>query len=168
ARPVRPPRRRARRRAYARRPRRGCSRADDPKAGQQIVRGQVLERSEAGSHRADLLDRYVAAATIEGGDRLAQAEVAGRPGLRPRKVAGEIPVRRPLAEPADRDDPLLHLVVGQPSELPVVGLGAGDAEHVLRLAPREAERDEVPFPAGCDQLRGREREGVLATAAVAL
>ena len=37
---------------------------------------------------------------VEREHRLAQAEVAGRPRLRPGEVAGEEPVGTPLAEPA--------------------------------------------------------------------
>src|SRR6266581_4094682 len=71
----------------------------DTKACQEVVGGQVLEGSEPCADRAHVLVR-----TIERGDRLAQSEVAGRPGFRSREVAGEKPVGRPVAEASLRDE----------------------------------------------------------------
>ena len=81
--------------------------------GEQVVRGQVLERLESRAHRAHLRGRERGAVSVERLDRLAQAEVAGRPGARPREVAREEPVDRPLADAADRLQLALDLLVGQ-------------------------------------------------------
>ena len=60
-------------------------------------------------------------------------------------MTGEEPVGRPLAEAADRDDPLLHLVVGQESKAAQVEFRACEAHDVLGLASREPERKELVF-----------------------
>src|SRR5262249_45372129 len=124
----------------------------DTKAGQEIVRGQVLERCEPGADRA-----HVRVCTIECGDCLPQAEVAPRPRLRPREVTGEEPLGRPLADPALRDELSLDLVVRQPREAVEVELRPGEAEDVLGLPTREAERDERGVVGESEPLAGRER-----------
>src|SRR5581483_9960225 len=102
-----PPRARAGRARRPRSPGGSPSGPDHPQAGEQVMSGEVLEGIEA------LADLAHVDLTIEGGHRLAQAEVAPGPGTRPREVAGEEPVRRPLAEAALRDDLRAHLLVGE-------------------------------------------------------
>src|SRR3954469_1213959 len=104
---------------------------------QQVVGGEILERVEA---LARLLD---VEATIEIRHRLAEGEVTPRPGVRPGEVPAEEPLRRPLAETPDGDDPRPHLVVGQVAQRLEIEVAAGEPEHVLLLAPREAERHEI-------------------------
>src|SRR5262249_23475942 len=67
----------------------------DAHRDQERLGGQVLERVEAVAERAHLGGGQVTPLTIEPGDGLAQAEVAGRPGAWPSEVAGEVPVRGP-------------------------------------------------------------------------
>src|SRR5581483_7997247 len=110
----------------------GRSRPGDAAAGQQVVRGQVLERREGHPERSNLLDRDVVAATIEERYRPAQAKVAGGPRLGTAEVTREVPVGGPLAEAADGGQAALHLVVRQQRELLQVEVGARDAEQVLR------------------------------------
>src|SRR5207249_9259420 len=64
-----------------------------PVAGQQVVSGQVLERVEPLAESAHLSNRQLAAAEVEGRDRLDEAEIAGRPRARAREMAGEEPIR---------------------------------------------------------------------------
>ena len=123
-----------------------------PAARQQVVRDEILERVEA------LSDRSHVDLTIEGGHRLAQAEVAGRPGSRPGEMPGEEPVGSPLAEASLRGDPLLHLLVGQVGERGEVEVGPGERDDVLRLPSREADGDDL-FLAGAGEPLAR-REGV--------
>src|SRR5262249_14447992 len=99
-----------------RRPSRGgrsYGRPDEVETGQQVVRGQVLERGKAVAEHAHLLDREQRAVTIERRDRLAQTEVARRPGLRPGEMAREVPVGGPLAEAANGHERRFDLVVGK-------------------------------------------------------
>ncbi len=72
--------------------------------GQQVVRRQVLEGMKL---RAEL----VHIDTVETLGRLAEREVAGRPGVRAGEVAREEPLGRPRAEAALRGDRHAHLVV---------------------------------------------------------
>ena len=72
---------------------------------------QVLERMEAGARSCERPARHHRTRPPP-----CAAQVAGRPGVRAREVAGEEPVGRPLAEAAQRDEPRLHLVVGQRGE----------------------------------------------------
>src|SRR3954467_584559 len=101
------------------------------------MRGQILEGIEAFARRADV------DVTIEPAHGLAQGEVSGRPGTRPAEVAREEPVRRPLAEPTQRGQLRLHLVVGEDGQRREVEVGAREPDHVLGLAPRETEREEL-------------------------
>src|ERR1700756_5207391 len=101
------------------------------------MRSQFLEGVEALARRADV------DVTIERAYRLPQGEVAGRPGVGAAEVAREEPVRRPLAEPAQGGELLLPLVVGEKRQPLEVDVGASEADHVLGLAPREAEREEL-------------------------
>ena len=101
------------------------------------MRSQVLEGLESRARRADI------DVTIERAHRLAQREVARRPGTRTPEMAREKPVGRPLAEAADGDDPLLHLFVGEESKPGKVEVGAREPDDVLGLAPRESERNEL-------------------------
>src|SRR5260370_21327995 len=96
-------------------------------------------------------------ATIERLHRLAQRKVAPRPGVRAREVPREEPVRGPFAEAAHRRQPRLDLVIrprGEPSEVEV---GARKPDDVLRLAPREPEREELVLARACEPLPYRER-----------
>ena len=68
----------------------GSSRPGQP-TREEVVRRQVLERMEA---RAELGHSD----TVETLGRLAEREVAGRPGVRAGEVAGEEPLGRPRAE----------------------------------------------------------------------
>src|SRR4029078_809950 len=93
--------------------------------------------------------------TIERRDRLAHAEVTGRPRVWPGEMAREEPVRSPLphaahrgdarhdpaAGPAHGDGPRLDLVAGQPGKSVEVEIRPREADHVLGLAPGEAERE---------------------------
>ena len=112
-----PSARRGRRRRAPRAPggqhrwRAGCSRGTGEQPAEQVVRRQVLERFEALADHSHLVGRQVSALTIEARDGLAQAEVAGGPRLRPREVAGEEPVRCPLADPREGRESALDLVV---------------------------------------------------------
>src|SRR5262249_56341445 len=62
----------------------------------EVVGAQVLEWMEAGRRGAD-----VAGLRVKGEHSLAQAEVAGGPGVRTSEVAGEEPVGAPFADPAE-------------------------------------------------------------------
>src|SRR5205823_12873943 len=95
------------------------------------------EGLESRARRADI------DVTIERAHRLAQREVARRPGTRTPEMAREKPVGRPLAEAADGDDPLLHVFVREESKPGQVEVGAREPDDVLGLAPREPERDEL-------------------------
>jgi hypothetical protein len=102
-------------------------------AGEQELRGQIFERREPLAHATDLLDRERTPGSVERGDGLPHAEVAGRPRVRPGEVAREEPVGCPTAEPADRGQGRDHLVVferGQPVEIEVA---VRELEDVLRF-----------------------------------
>ena len=73
-----------------------------PSAGEQELCGQVLEQRTAHSCDGHSSMDSACAGSIEGRDRLAHAEVAGGPRVRPREMACEEPVRRPAAEPSNR------------------------------------------------------------------
>ena len=138
-------------------------------AGEEVVRGQVLERVEALAERAHLVGRQVAAFAVEARDRLAHAEVARRPGAGPREVAGEEPVGRPLADPRQRGQRGLDLVVGQAARArPRSRSLRARPIDVLGLAAREAERDSSSGSARGQPLARRERVGVLGADAEAL
>ena len=115
--------------------------------------GEILERIEA---RAELV--YIA--TVEEIDRLAQGEVTDRPRARPREVAAEEPFGRPGPEPAHCDEARPDLVVGQQMKPFEVEIVAGEADHVLGLAPREAELDELRLVGSGNPRPGRERIGL--------
>jgi len=68
-------------------------------AGEEVMRGQVLERGEALADHSHLLGREGSTSTIEARDGLARAEVSGGPRPGAGEVAGEEPVCRPLADP---------------------------------------------------------------------
>ena len=116
-------------------------RAGVREAGEEVVGAQVLEWVEAGRESTN-----VGHVTIERGHRLPQSQVAGGPGVRPREVAGEEPVRRPLAEPAERDEPGGHLLVGQRCE--------SSRSRSLRARPTtySALRVEKPTPISSSSL----------------
>ncbi|HSO01546.1 MAG TPA: hypothetical protein VLS46_03370 [Gaiellaceae bacterium] len=88
--------------------------------------------------------------------------------MRPREVAGEEPVRGPLPQAANRHEPRRHLLVGQALELAEVEVAAGEAEHVLGLARREAGGEQLVHGRGGDALALREGVRVLERHAVAL
>ena len=58
-------------------------------------------------------------------------------------MAGEEPLGRPRAEAADRDQPGADLVVVSSRERVEIDRIAGEAEHVLGFAVREAEREQL-------------------------
>ena len=118
--------------------------------------GQVLERVEALGEGTK-----VGHVTIERSDCLPQSQVARRPGVRPRKVAGEKPVGRPLAEPADRDEPRRYLLVWKPGERVEIEVAAREADDVLRLAGREADADQLLLGRLRDPFACRESVGEL-------
>ena len=109
------------------------------------MRGQVLERIEAGADVLDLLSRQWAAVTIEVRDHLPQGEITCGPGARPTEVAGEEPVRRPLPDPRQCDERCLDLVVRQVGECAEVEAGAGEREDVVGLPPRVAQSGSDPL-----------------------
>ena len=88
--------------------------------------------------------------------------------MRPREVAGEEPVRRPFPEPAQRDEPRGHLLVGQRGELVQVEVAAREPDDVLRLAGREADADQLVLGRARHPLALGEGMRVLAGNAVAL
>src|SRR6185312_817214 len=118
---------------------------------EEVVRSQVLEGLEACACGADV---HI---TIERAYGSAQREVTGRPGARAAEVAREEPVRRPLAEPAQRGKPRLDLLVGLEGQSDEIEVGAREPDHVLRLAPREAERGQLLLRGGREPLPRRER-----------
>src|SRR3954464_10820409 len=75
-------------------------------------------------------------------------------------MAGEEPVGAPLSKAAKRREPRLDLVVRECRELVEVKLGASDAQHVLGLAPREAESGQLLLGCQRNALTSRERDGV--------
>src|ERR1051325_753126 len=107
-------------------------------AGEEVMRGEVLERLEALPQSA-----HVPGVRIEEGRGFANGEIARRPRARSREVAREEPIRRPLAAPANRHKPSPDLLVRKLREGRVVDLLRGDPDDVLGLAPREAEPDEL-------------------------
>ena len=122
------------------------------RARQEVVRRQVLERMEL---RAEL----VHVDTVEIERRLAEHEVAGRPGVRPGEVAREEPLGGPRAEAALRGDRRAHLVVGQQRERVEVDVAPRERDRVLRLAVGEADGEELVLARGGDPRAGRERPG---------
>ena len=127
------------------------------------MRRQVLEGLEALAEGPDVLGFR-----IEGPHRLREREVAGRPGAWAREVAREEPVRGPLAEATELDEPRLDLLVGKARKLLEVGRGRGEAGDVLGLAAREAERDQLLLARAGQPASRREGIGLLGTAAEAL
>src|SRR5262249_38431402 len=115
------------------------SRSGSQELCEEIVRRQVLKGLEACARRADV------DVTIERAHGLAHGEVSGRPGARAAEVAREEPVGGPLAEAAQRGQLRLHLVVGEKRQRLEVEVGAREPDHVLGLAPGEAEREELLF-----------------------
>jgi hypothetical protein len=99
--------------------------------------------------------------TVEMENGLTETEVAGRPGVRTREVAGQEPVGGPFADTGNRDEPGLHLVVRQGREPVEIEVGARQSDHVLRLAARESERQELVGLGTGHALAGRERVRVL-------
>src|SRR2546421_115011 len=74
------------------------------------------------------------------------------------QVSREEPVGAPFAQTAQRRDAGLHLVVGKRGELVEVELGAREAEHVLGLPAREAERGQPLLVRARETLARRERD----------
>src|SRR5919202_5857350 len=74
----------------------------------------------------------------------------------------EEPVGRPLAEAPLSDDQSLHLLIRKRSEPLEIEVAARDSDHVLRLAAREAERDELVLARLRHPFARRERVCVLA------
>src|SRR5581483_1211350 len=103
---------------------------------------------------------YACLVDVERGNRLSQRQVAGRPCMRAAEVAPEKPFRRPLADPAQRDEARAHLLVGERREPVQVDPVAGEADDVRRLRPGETERDELLLTHGCKRLSRGERPGL--------
>ncbi|HZC30664.1 MAG TPA: hypothetical protein VE261_04040, partial [Gaiellaceae bacterium] len=61
------------------------------------------------------------------------------------------------AETADRDEPCLHFFIWKQGQSREIDLRAREADDVLRLPAREAERDEFVRGRECDPLAARER-----------
>src|SRR5262249_54788958 len=118
------------------------------------VGAQVLEWMEAGRRGAD-----VAGLRVKGEHSLAQAEVAGGPGVRTSEVAGGEPVGAPFAGPAEGREAGPHRPAGEGSEGTEVEVGTGDAEHVLGLPSRETEREQLVLGREGDAFAGREGDG---------
>ena len=83
-------------------------------------------------------------------------------------MAGEEPVRRPLADPGQRGEGRLDLVVGQERERAQVEVAARQPGRVLGLPMREAEREELVRLGRGQPLARREGVRVLGTDAEAL
>src|SRR4051812_27881125 len=122
------------------------------KSEQEEVGAQVLERVEPGTRGTDV--RLV---RVEREHSLAQAEVTRRPGVRPRQVAREEPVGAPFSEPAQRGQARFHLVVRQDAERVEIDVRARDAENILGLPAREAERGQLFLACACDTFARRKR-----------
>ena len=80
-------------------------------------------------------------------------------------MAGEEPVRGPLAEPAAGHERGLDLLVGESREFVERRRVVGQAENVLRLAPREPQQHELVRLRAPQPLRRRERERLAHAAA---
>ena len=112
-------------------------------AREQVVRGQVLERGEPLAQRAHLVDGQGSALRVEAGDRLPYGEVARGLGLRPCEVAGEEPIRGPFADPRQRRQRGLDLVVRKGAEAGEVEVAARETDDVVGLAAGEAEGSQL-------------------------
>ena len=75
-------------------------------------------------------------------------------------MAGQEPVRRPLAEPTQCSQRRLHLVVGKRTQPVEVDVGTCDSDHVLGLAAGEAEGGQLLLAGTRHPLARRERVGV--------
>ena len=137
-------------------------------AGEQVMRRQVLEGGEAFADRPYLLGRQVSALAVEARDGLAHGEVAGGPRLGTAEVAGEEPVRRPLADAGQGRELRLDLVVRQSGQRRQVEATAREADDVRRLSPRETERCQLAGLRERQALSGRKRVRVLNADAEAL
>src|SRR5262249_46167437 len=120
---------------------------------EEVVGAEVLKRLEAGARRADVRDLRV-----ERRHSLPQAEVTGRPSLRPGEVTRQEPVRTPFADPAQRGKPLLDLLVGQVLELGEVEIGTRDSKDVLGLTTREADCRQLVVGCGGDAVTHGKRD----------
>jgi hypothetical protein len=108
------------------------------------VRSQVLKRGEALADGPHLLGREVSAFTIEAGDGLPHAEVAGGPRFGTPEVPREEPVRSPFADSRQGRQLCFHVLIRKRRKLDEIEVTACQADDVIRLAPREAERG-IPF-----------------------
>ena len=77
--------------------------------------------------------------------------------MRAREVPREKPVGRPLADPAQDNELLLHLVVRQRRKSGEVRAPRREADDVLRLTARKAVRIELVLVRARDPFAGRER-----------
>src|SRR5690349_16796733 len=125
--------------------------------------GEVLERFEALPGRLQVED-----VRVEAAHRLLERDVPDRPRARSREVTREVPLGRPLADPAERDQAPLDLLVGLAGELGEVDRLLRETEDVLRLAPGETEREQVVLARAAKPTRRRERVGLADAAAEAL
>src|SRR5262245_4416508 len=100
-------------------------------AGEEVVRGQVLERVETVADCTDVVRRERPAVAVETLDRLADAEVARGPGSRAREVPRQEPVGGPLADPGQFCERRLDLLVGKEREACEVEVAACETDHVL-------------------------------------
>src|SRR5947209_3136384 len=89
-------------------------------------------------------------------DGLTEPDVTRGPRPRAGEMPCEKPLSRPLADAAERDEPRLHVVVGEQGEAVEVDLGTRQAKHVFGLAVREAELEQLALVRDCHALaRGK-------------
>ena len=100
-------------------------------------------RRQIGKGRKTRTGRAGVLLAVELQHRLAEAEVARRPGVRAPEVPGEEPFRGPLADAGKRDKRRLHLVVREQREGVEVEICLRQTHDVLRLPPGEADRDDL-------------------------
>jgi hypothetical protein len=77
--------------------------------------------------------------------------------MRTSQMTREEPLRRPLAEPAQRCKPRLHVLVRQLREGIEIDRVTREPDDVLGLAAREAEREQLVLRCCSEPLARRER-----------
>src|SRR4029078_6612207 len=93
---------------------------------------------------------------VEVEHRLAQAEVACRPGVGPGEMTREEPLRRPLADAGEGGQRCFHVVIRESGNCPEVEVAAGDADRVLGLSAGKTEREDLLRLGERDSLPGWE------------